>query len=656
VTAALPRPGLLFLDRAERTYGGAPPVRALRPATLAIFAGDYVSLMGRSGSGKSTLLNLMGLLDRPTAGSVAFTGTDTRNIPDRQMSALRANHIGFVFQTFNLIPHRTAAENVALGLAYQRVPRSERIPLALQALDRVGMLHRAGAQPGQLSGGERQRLAIARALAGRPALLLCDEPTGNLDTTSARAVLDLLDSLNGDRIAVVIVTHDPGVAARTHRHLAIADGVITEEQPARPGAERRKPDGERIVPAWNKVTARGGTLASGLGDIITEASTSVSARPVRSSLTMLGAAIGVAAFAVVTGLTSTTRAQVNGRFTSLAATEVVVSDTHPGPRSLAFPPDTEQLIGRIHGVLSSGVTFQVPVPSATSITRLPSAVAPGSANSVQVAAASPGVFPTVQATLAVGRAYSRIADQRRQHVVVLGQGAAEQLGVRDISAQPAVYIDGIPFTVTGILKSVRREASLLQDAIIPEQTALAHWGPPSDGADLIVATRPGSAAVVASQIPAAILPTDPGRLVVVTSSAPFILQAVINSDISRLLLLAGIIALLIGAAAIASITLTSVLERFYEIGVRRALGATRPAIVAQFLTEATILSTCGGLAGTCIAVMTLVAVSGANGWYPVLNPLTIIPDPLIGAAVGCVAGAYPALRAALLDPVEALRR
>jgi putative ABC transport system permease protein len=410
------------------------------------------------------------------------------------------------------------------------------------------------------------------------------------------------------------------------------------------------------VPAWNKVTGRGGTLASGLGDIITEASTSVSARPVRSVLTILGAAIGVAAFAIVTGLTSTTRAQVNGRFTSLAATEVVVSDTRPAPRSLAFPPDSEQLIGRIHGVLSSGVTFQVPVPANPSIARLPSATASASANSVQVTAASPGLFPTVQATLAAGRAYSRIADQHRHDVVVLGQGAAEQLGVRDMSAQPAVYIDGIPFTVTGILKSVRREASLLQDAIIPEQTALRYWGPPGNGADLIVATRPGSAAVVASQIPAAILPTDPARLVVVSSSAPFILQAVINSDISRLLLLAGIIALLIGAAAIASITLTSVLERFYEIGVRRALGATRPAIVAQFLTEATILAACGGLAGTCIAVIALVAVSGANGWYPVLNPLTIIPDPLIGAAAGCAAGAYPALRAALLDSVEALRR
>lgn len=241
-------------------------------------------------------------------------------------------------------------------------------------------------------------------------------------------------------------------------------------------------------------------------------------------------------------------------------------------------------------------------------------------------------------------------------MVVLGHGAAQQLGIRDISDQPAVVIDGVPFTVVGILKSVQREASLLQAAVIPDQTALKYWGAPHSGGDVIVATKPGSAAVVASQLPAAILPTDPTRLVVVSSAVPFILQSVVNSDISKLLMLAGIIALLLGVLGIAAVTLTSVLERFYEIGVRRALGATRVTIVAQFLAESTILSACGGVAGACAAVIILMLISDANGWYAVLNPLTIIPDPLIGAAVGCAAGAYPALRAAMLDPVEALRR
>jgi putative ABC transport system ATP-binding protein len=224
----MPSRALLTLVNAERTYEGPPPVIALRPTTLRIDAGDSVSLMGRSGSGKSTLLNLMGLLDKPTSGTVIFDGADTSSLPDRRISALRAGNIGFVFQNFSLIPQRTATENVALGLLYQRVLRSERGRLALQALERVGLRQRSEALPGQLSGGERQRVAIARAIARRPALLLCDEPTGNLDAANSAAVLDLLDSLCADGIAVVVVTHDSGVAARSRRHLVMADGQVNE--------------------------------------------------------------------------------------------------------------------------------------------------------------------------------------------------------------------------------------------------------------------------------------------------------------------------------------------------------------------------------------------------------------------------------------------
>jgi putative ABC transport system permease protein len=387
-----------------------------------------------------------------------------------------------------------------------------------------------------------------------------------------------------------------------------------------------------------------------------EAGQSISARPLKSSLTILGATIGVAAFAMVTSLTNTTRAQVNDQFESLAPTEVVVSDTQPEPVALAFPPDTEQLADRVNGVVSSGLMFQVGMPITPGITRLAPGMDDGKPNSIRLVGASPGLFPAVVASLGGGRAFAAIADQRQQDVLVLGEGAASQLGIRDISSQPAVFVDGIPFTVVGIVTSVQRETSLLQAAIIPEQTALKYWGVPANGADVIVSTRPGSAGIVAAQLPAAILPSDPSRLVVVTPTRPFILQAVINGEISRLLLLTGVVALLIGAIGIASMMLTTVLERFYEIGVRRALGATRLNIVTQFLAESTILGACGGVVGTCIAVILIVLISNANGWFAVLNPLTILPDPLIGAVVGCIAGTYSAFRAALLNPVEALRR
>lgn len=397
-------------------------------------------------------------------------------------------------------------------------------------------------------------------------------------------------------------------------------------------------------------------LTSIIIDTVQESVKSISSRRMKSSLTILGAAIGVCAFAVVTGLTASTRAQVNGRFNSLQTTEVVVSDTQSTPTSIAFPSNSEKLADRLTGVLSSGVLFQANVPLNHGVTRLPGTSSLGPDNSVEVMGASPGLFLSVHATMATGRPFGGLADQLRQNVVVLGKSAAQQLGIQDISAQPAVLIGGVPFTVLGIVRSVSREASLLGDAIIPDRTASRFWGIPAHGSDLIVATRPGAAAVVAAELPAAILPTDPSRLSIVSSTSPFILQAAINNDVSRLLLLAATVALILGALGIASFTSASVLERYFEIGLRRALGSTRTNIVSQFLAESALLGACGGVAAGSAAVVILVLISNANGWYAVLSPPTITFDPLIGAAVGCVAGAYPALRAARLSPAEALRR
>ncbi|MEE1927532.1 ABC transporter ATP-binding protein [Streptomyces sp. TRM 70351] len=225
-------PPVIELRGAGLTYPGPPPVEALRPCTLTVRAGEYVTIVGPSGSGKSTLLNILGLLDVPTAGTYRLNGTDTTAVPDRQRTALRGHRIGFVFQSFHLLPHRTALENVALATVYnQAVPRRQRRARAREALERVGLAHRTDASPPHLSGGERQRVAIARALVARPALLLCDELTGNLDTVTAESVLALLDELHGDGMTVLVITHDPAVAARGRRTVRIRDGVLTE-QPA----------------------------------------------------------------------------------------------------------------------------------------------------------------------------------------------------------------------------------------------------------------------------------------------------------------------------------------------------------------------------------------------------------------------------------------
>jgi putative ABC transport system ATP-binding protein len=215
-----------------RTYPGPPPVAALRPADLVIEAGDYVAVTGPSGSGKSTLLHLLGLLDAPTAGSYLLDGLDTSALGDKDRSALRGRSIGIVFQAFHLLPYRTALENVLLAQLYNQTPRAARLRAAAGALGEVGLGHRLDALPTTLSGGECQRVAIARALVNQPALLLCDEPTGNLDSANAAALMAVLDQLNAAGYTIVVITHDPGVAAHARRRVAISDGVLTERMEA----------------------------------------------------------------------------------------------------------------------------------------------------------------------------------------------------------------------------------------------------------------------------------------------------------------------------------------------------------------------------------------------------------------------------------------
>jgi len=219
---------LMELDGVGMTYPGPPPVEALKPVQLRIEVGEYVAIVGPSGSGKSTLLNLLGLLDAPTEGTYWLDGHDTSKMKEAKRTQLRADKIGFIFQAFHLMAHRTATENVAMSLVYQGIPRRKRRQIAREKLELVGLGHRLDALPTTLSGGERQRVAIARALAAEPSLLLCDEPTGNLDSQTADAVLATIDELHEGGLTVLIITHDHDVAERAQRAVTIRDGQLRE--------------------------------------------------------------------------------------------------------------------------------------------------------------------------------------------------------------------------------------------------------------------------------------------------------------------------------------------------------------------------------------------------------------------------------------------
>jgi putative ABC transport system ATP-binding protein len=224
----VPEP-VILLDDLTKEFPADPPVRALSAINLRVEKSDYVAIVGPSGSGKSTLLNTLGLLDRPTSGSYRLDGIETTALRDGARTTIRGSRIGFVFQSFHLLPHRSVLENVMLAEVYGAAPRAGRRERAMRALERVRLSHRVDFLPGRLSGGERQRAAIARALLGEPSLLLCDEPTGNLDSKNTDAVLDLFDDLRAQGMTIVVITHEKDVSDRAGRRVRITDGVLTEE-------------------------------------------------------------------------------------------------------------------------------------------------------------------------------------------------------------------------------------------------------------------------------------------------------------------------------------------------------------------------------------------------------------------------------------------
>lgn len=252
--AAVPAPVVELRDVTKSYAGG---VHALRGVSLTVHAGELLAVVGPSGSGKSTALNVIGTLDAPTSGTVRVAGYDVGRMPDARLSALRARHIGFVFQHFHLAAGRDAVDNVADGLLYAGVPRGKRRARARAALERVRLGHRLDHQPAQLSGGEKQRVAIARALVGEPDLLLADEPTGALDTASGEVVMELLRELNTTGTTVCVITHDHDIAASLPRRVRFRDGEIASDSGAREPGTRTRESGAR--------TRRSGTSARGPG-------------------------------------------------------------------------------------------------------------------------------------------------------------------------------------------------------------------------------------------------------------------------------------------------------------------------------------------------------------------------------------------------------
>ncbi|MCP3857763.1 MAG: ABC transporter permease [Actinomycetia bacterium] len=393
-------------------------------------------------------------------------------------------------------------------------------------------------------------------------------------------------------------------------------------------------------------------------DLISEATVALTARPARTLLTALGTILGVAALVATLGLAKTAGNQIVSRFDELEATRVTVTpvERQQGRQNRQvskIPFDAGDRLRRLNGVVAAGTKSDV---SVNGLARSVPVIDPLGQNEFQipVLAASPGLFDVVRATLTTGRVFDVGHSERADNVAVLGPGAAGRLNVTRVDNTPAIFVGDEAFVVIGILDDVAREPDLLNAIIVTDGYAHDRLGLLAP-AEVHVEVEVGAAELIGTQAAVALAPDTPNELRVALPPSPRQVRSSVESDVNSLFLILGGVSLLVGAIGIANVTLVSVLERTGEIGLRRALGATRRHVASQFLFESAALGALAGLLGTSLGILTVVAVSATKQWTPVLDPWLPFAAPFLGAIIGLLAGTYPAWKASATEPIAALR-
>ncbi len=410
---------------------------------------------------------------------------------------------------------------------------------------------------------------------------------------------------------------------------------------------------------------RGAASSSGerpklfLADLIGEAVAGLAERPVRTALTSLGTVLGIASLVATLGISRTAGAQIVSRFDALAATYVIAEPNSGGfgsngPKTSTIPWDAQTRIERLNGVVAAGTLSDVNVGSA--LVRAVPLRDPLDPIEFQktVKSASPGLFAAVRTRLKTGRTFDLVMDTAKAPVAVIGRLSADDLGITRVDQRPVLFIGDRPFEVIGIIEDVAREPDLLDAIIIPDQTAKSLYRLGAPGS-VRIETGIGAAQLIARQTAVTLDPIEPSRIQITTDSEPTGVKNSVQSDLNGLFLALGLLILAVGAVGIANITLVSVIERTPEIGLRRALGASRIHIASQFLTESALTGLIGGTIGSTLGILVTIAVAAGRQWTPVLPPSLPIIATIGGGLIGLAAGALPARRATHLQPIEALR-
>lgn len=666
---------------------GGETVRVLRGVSFDVPEGDYVAIMGPSGSGKSTLLNLLGALDQPTAGQYFVGDDDVAKLDDDQLSAIRAERIGFVFQAYNLIQQLTVLENIESPLAYRGGVTPQDRKHCRELAESVGLSHRMDHRPTQLSGGQQQRAGIARSLVNQPKFILADEATGNLDSVTTLEILDLFDRLNQSGTTIVMVTHEDDVARRARRIIRLRDGAIESDERFRePAALQAASD----VTAEPKSGASRVTALFRLRDLRVGVK-SLLMHPLRSLLTVLGIFIGVASviwlLAIGEGIASKAQQQI----AELGANNILVATSRP---------PSDQTKGKF---FSYGLTEE-DGPVLASLPTVESVVLFARRNGLEfrhldrlargeINACTPEYRDMFQLRVTQGRFLTEADGANKAKVCVLAQEIAQQLFRHEDPIGKSVRIGTDYYRVVGVvaprseiesMKGKVRSQDFSDNLYLPLETFQVRYGDSNSVGNnggrglsqITVRLKDQNTAVATGEAVRATLErTHPYEDYQITVPMELLEQA----RNTRLMFMAmmGLIAaisLVVGGIGIMNIMLATVTERTREIGIRRALGARRRDITRQFVIETILLSISGGATGI-VGGFACGPFVDALRWainqlfpdvmrslpetvqsvVPIVLPWSIPVAFGISVAVGVVFGLYPARRAAAMNPIDALR-
>ncbi|PDT88705.1 macrolide ABC transporter permease/ATP-binding protein MacB [Bradyrhizobium sp. Y36] len=648
---------IIDLQNIRREFvAGESVVVALDDLSLSIQPGEMVAIIGQSGSGKSTLLNILGCLDRPTSGAYRVAGKNVAELDADALAALRREHFGYIFQRYHLLGDLSAAANVEIPAVYAGVKARERRARANGLLERLGVGTRGGHRPNQLSGGQQQRVSIARALINGAEVILADEPTGALDRRSGEEVLKILKELHREGRTIIIVTHDADVAGRAERVIELRDGRIVDDR------RTQAADASDTAVAAPRSSSAGRIGWTGGLHRLREASrmalVAMAAHRLRAFLTMLGIIIGIAAVSSVVALGNASQRKVLSDISSLGTNTIEVfpgkdfGDARAGKIKTLVLGDARALDRQD---FIAGVT---PTVSTSTTVRYR-----GNESNVLVNGVGESYFQVKGAKLAKGRLFDADAVRNIERQVVIDDNTRKTFFADDQTSGigRVIWLGKVPCRIVGVIAQQQGGFGSNQNlsVYLPYTTVQAQFTGDRALRSILLRISDEVSTNLAQDAVTTLLTQRHNTRDFVILNTDDIRRTITSTTQTLAFLVAAIavISLVVGGIGVMNIMLVSVSERISEIGVRMAVGARRSDILQQFLVEATLISSIGGIAGILIAILLGTAINIAMPGFQVTYSMSSIGAAfLTSTGIGVAFGFFPARRAAFLDPVVALSR